>query len=205
MKHLALIITLFCSSVAFAELLNPVFPADVCLEGQDLSADDVDISGCPTIGELPEMFDGTEVEGLGNEIRLGAWELGQTAEGEYYKYGSLNSAGESQRVLYYGGGETEVDQLNITCWAKGYYRLRAILQNPPPAYVTLYNHGFQQSFFQFQTDLRNGNTGFQQVTSYMDHLVKWVTVITPDGVCDQTTYDEFEAYAIAELERRGLN
>jgi len=138
---------------------------------------------------------------------LGAWELGQTAEGDLYKYGTLSEPnGTEPRVLTYyeGDGSTVVNEGNVTCWAKGYYRLRKILQNPPADYVTLRGHNFQVRFFQFQTDLRNGPTGYTEISSYRDHLVKWVTRIEADGTCVQPTLGKFQTYLSAELIRRGL-
>lgn len=175
---------------------------DNCLDGQDLNAADVDISRCPVIPSAPNSAPfGT----TGQLIDLGAWEIGQTAEGEVYKYGDLSEAnGTSPRVLNYDGGTTVVNEGNITCWAKGYYRLRKILQNPPADYVKLRGAGFQVRFFQFQTDLRNGPTGFREITSYRDHLVKWVTRIETDGTCVQPTLAKFQTYLSAELVRRGL-
>ena len=138
-------------------------------------------------------------------IELGAWELGQTAEGQTYEYGSLFEPNVKEpRVLSYEGGSTVVNDGNITCWAKGYYRLKKILQDPPVDYVKLREHGFQVRFFQFQTDLRNGTTGFKEITSYMDHLVKWVTRIERDGTCVQPTSGKFQKYLTGELVRRGL-
>ena len=174
--------------------------ADSCLDGQDLNAEHVDISACPSIPNYPER---AEMAGRGM-VSLGAWELGTTSTGEYYKYGSLTSESEEPRKLVYGGGEAEVDDVNLSCWAAGYYRLRAILQNPPSEYVALVEAGFQSRFFQFQTDLRNGPTGFMQISSYMDHLVKWVTVVDEDGTCIEPTLEKFTNYAASELSRRGL-
>jgi len=175
--------------------------ADNCLGDQDMNAEDVDISRCPDLPEYPEP---ATLGDTRTQVRLGAWEIGTTAEGETYKYGSLSEPGTSPRVLSFGGGQTNVTEDNIVCWAKGYYRLRKMLQNPPADYLKLHAAGFQQSFFQFLTDLRNGRTGFQRVTSYQDHLVKWVTVIRTDGVCVQPTLARFEQYAAAELRRRGI-
>jgi hypothetical protein len=177
------------------------YTADNCLDGQDLAAADVDISHCPALPAAPEAAPLGET---GIMISTGAWELGQTAEGEVYKYGSLNEPGNEPRVLSYAGGTTTVNEGNITCWAKGYYRLRKVLQNPPADYITLRNAGFQVRFFQFQTDLRNGPTGFREITSYMDHLVKWVTRIEPDGTCVQPTTGKFQEYLTQELIDRGL-
>lgn len=172
------------------------FTADNCIDGQSLYAEDIDVSNCPEIPSDPNSV------ALGNTrkmIDLGAWEIGTTAEGETYKYGLLYG-----NVLSFDGGETTVNEDNITCWAKGYYRLRKILQNPPADYVKLHSAGFQVRFFQFQTDLRNGSTGYMQISSYMDHLVKWVTVIQEDGTCVQPTLRKFNAYLKAEIARRGL-
>jgi hypothetical protein len=179
-----------------------VSTADNCIDGQDLNAADVDISHCPVLPNDPASAAfGT----TGQTIDLGAWEIGQTAEGTTYKYGSLSQAvGSAPRILAFEGGTTTVNEGNITCWAKGYYRLRKILQNPPADYVKLHDHGFQFRFFQFQTDLRNGTTGFKEITSYMDHLVKWVTRIERDGTCTQPTSDKFQTYLTGEIVRRGL-
>ncbi len=179
-----------------------VFTEDNCLAGQDLNAADVDISHCPAIPAEPND---APLGNTGVMINLGAWELGQTAEGEAYKYGSLSEPnGSEPRTLSYEGGSSVVNDGNLVCWAKGYYRLRAILQNPPADYVKLRDHGFQVRFFQFQTDLRNGQTGFKEITSYMDHLVKWVTRIETDGTCTQPTTDKFQTYLTNELSRRGI-
>ena len=179
-----------------------VYTEDNCIDGQDLNAEDIDISHCPVLPNEPAS---AALGETGQTIDLGAWELGQTADGSVYKYGSLSDAnGTEPRILSYGGGSSVVNDGNIVCWAKGYYRLREILQNPPADYVKLRDHGFQVRFFQFQTDLRNGTTGFKQITSYMDHLVKWVTVIQSDGTCVQPTSGRFQDYLTAELARRGL-
>lgn len=172
-----------------------------CLAGQDPNAAEIDISTCAPIPEAPES---AVLGDSAQYISLGAWELGQTREGATYKYGYLSAAGDEPRVLEYDGGETEVDDVNLDCWAKGYYRLHQILQNPPESYVKLREAGFQGRFFQFQTDLRNGPTGFRRVSSYMDHLVKWVTLVRTDGACIVPSYDEFDVYAQRELARRGL-
>lgn len=174
---------------------------DDCLNGQDMDAADVDVSKCPAIPSLPE-----EAEMNGKAVSLGAWELGTTKDGDTYKYGSLSKPGTTPRTLKFmeGTGTTEVNDLNLECWAKGYYRLRKILQDPPAEYVALHKAGFQFRFFQFQTDLRNGATGFKSIASFQDHLVKWVTVISTKGVCQQPTLSKFRDYAKAELERRGL-
>lgn len=179
-----------------------VYTEDNCLDGQDLNVEDVDISKCPA---LPSEPTSVSLGRTGQTIDLGAWELGQTAEGEAYKYGTLSEVkGNQPRVLSFEGGSTTVNKDNLTCWAKGYYRLRKILQNPPEDYVILHDKGYQYRFFQFQTDLRNGPTGFKEITSYMDHLVKWVTRIEPNGTCVQPTTDKFQKYLKAELQRRGL-
>lgn len=178
------------------------FNEDNCIDDQDLNAADIDISNCPVLPNEPApAFLGQS----GQQINLGAWELGQTAEGEAYKYGELSEPnGAEPRVLFYEGGSSVVNDENITCWAKGYYRLRKILQNPPADYVKLRDAGFQVRFFQFQTDLRNGPTGFKEITSYMNHLVKWVTRIEPDGTCVQPTTGKFQKYLTGELKKRGL-
>ena len=183
---------------------NPskTYNEDNCLDGQSLNSADVDISKCPA---LPNEPNSAPLGSTGQKINLGAWELGQTAEGETYKYGDLSDAnGDKPRTLSYDTGSTEVNEGNIECWAKGYYRLRKILQNPPADYVKLRAAGFQVRFFQFQTDLRNGSTGFKEITSYMDHLVKWVTRIEADGTCVQPTTDKFQKYLTSELRKRGL-
>lgn len=181
----------------------PMLSPDNCLAEQSLDAEDVDISLCPPLPALPEAI---QLGTTRHEISLGAWELGQTAEGERYKYGSLSDSSDRPRLLTFYGEEafTTVSESNLSCWAKGYYRLRKILQDPPQDYLKLHAAGFQQRFFQFQTDLRNGPTGFRKISSYRDHLVKWVTVIDEDGVCQQPTLSQFQAYLTAELERRGL-
>ena len=97
-----------------------------------------------------------------------------------------------------------MDEANITCWAKGYYRLRKILQDPPADYVRLSEAGFQGSFFQFQTDKRKPGWGYPGISSYKDHLVKWVTIVESDGSCSPPTLQEFTDYAAAEVERRGI-
>lgn len=173
-----------------------------CLTGQDLNAADVDISTCPALPTYPaSAFFGD----TGDSVGLGAWELGQTAEGETYKYGGLSTDDEGVVTLSYGGGSTVVNEINLECWSKGYYRLRAILQDPPENYAALRDAGFQGAFFQFQTDLRNGGTGFRRISSYRDHLIKWVTLIDQDGVCDQPTLQEFVDYVDGELERRDIS
>ncbi len=170
---------------------------DRCLDGQDMDAADIDIKTCPA---LPDAPDDTP---MGKEtIGLGAWELGTTKDGDTYKYGSLT--GSNPRKLKFDGGLSAVDDKNVECWAKGYYRLRKMLQTPPAEYVALHKAGFQVRFFQFQTDLRNGPTGFKAIASFQDHLVKWVTVISKTGVCEQPTLSKFKAYAKSELEGRSL-
>jgi hypothetical protein len=174
-------------------------PEDRCLDGQDMDAADVDVSGCPAIPAIPaDALLGKK------KISLGAWEIGTTADGETYKYGTLSAPSTSPRVLSYDGGEVAVNAENLECWAKGYYRLRKILQDPPAEYVALHDAGFQYRFFQFQTDLRNGPTGYRQISSFQDHLVKWVTVVSASGACEQPTLTKFRNYAKAELEKRNL-
>jgi hypothetical protein len=172
---------------------------DNCLDGQDMDAADVDVKACPAIPSLPN-----DVKVGKEKYSLGAWELGTTSKGATYVYGSLSAPTSSPRTLTYEGGEVEVNDKNLECWAKGYYRLRKILQNPPAEYVTLRKAGFQYRFFQFQTDLRNGPTGYRGISSFQDHLVKWVTVISAQGVCQQPTLSKFREYAKSELTRRGL-
>lgn len=178
--------------------------ADTCLGGQSADLEDLDISKCPSLPTLPED---AQLGESGPEISLGAWELGQTAEGDVYKYGSLTEATDGLRNLEFYGedGSTAVNEGNLDCWAKGYYRLRQILQNPPENYLRLHAAGFQVRFFQFQTDLRNGTTGFKEIASYRDHLVKWVTVIEEDGTCVLPTLTKFKNYVEAELVRRELD
>jgi hypothetical protein len=180
-----------------------VYTADNCLGDQDMNLSDIDITNCPAIPSLPQEApfgtDATQV------IDLGAWELGTTSTGETYKYGSLSEPEIQPRVLKFDGeGSAAVNAENLSCWAKGYYRLRKILQDPPTEYISLRTAGFQVRFFQFQTDLRNGQTGFKEISSYRDHLVKWVTLIQEDGTCVQPTRGKFVDYAAAELRRRGL-
>lgn len=172
---------------------------DACLDGQDMDAADVDVKACPAIPEIPED---TKVNG--KKVSLGAWEIGTTADGDTYKYGTLSDPASLPRTLEFEGGSVKVDDKNLECWAKGYYRLRKILQNAPKEWVALRDAGFQYRFFQFQTDLRNGPTGYKQISSFQDHLVKWVTVLGKDGVCQQPTLSKFRAYAKGELEKRGL-
>ncbi len=172
---------------------------DRCLDGQDMDADDVDVSSCPPIPSIPAQAL------LGKEkVNLGAWEIGTTADGETYKYGSLSAPSTDPRILSYDGGSVAVNAENLECWAKGYYRLRKILQDPPAEYVALYKAGFQYRFFQFQTDLRNGSTGYRKISSFQDHLVKWVTVVSAKGVCEQPTLSKFREYAKGELDQRGI-
>jgi hypothetical protein len=182
---------------------GPPATADNCLDGQDMDAPDVDISKCPLLPSAP----GT-VKVAGKKVELGAWEIGTTADRKTYAYGSLSAPNTSPRVLNYAepapGGMVPVNDLNVECWAKGYYRLRKILQAPPPEWVALKDAGFQFRFFQFQTDLRNGPTGYKAISSFQDHLVKWVTVITKAGVCQQPTYTKFKNYAKNELTARML-
>ena len=177
-------------------------PEDRCLDGQDMDAADVDVSKCPAIPMAPESVpigkDGKD------EYELGAWEIGTTANGDTYKYGSLSAPGTNPRILKFDGGTVAVNDKNLECWAKGYYRLRKILQNPPAEYVALRKAKFQVRFFQFQSDLRNGPTGYKAISSFQDHLVKWVTVITKAGVCEQPTLTKFRDYAKGELTDRGL-
>ncbi len=174
--------------------------ADKCLDGQDMDADDVDIAACPAIPNIP-----ADVTVKGKKVSLGAWELGQTKDGEAYKYGTLSAPNESgERTLEYDGGSVAVNKENLECWAKGYYRLIKILQDPPAEWLALRDKGFQYRFFQFQTDLRNGPTGFKAISSFQDHLIKWVTVISKSGVCEQPTLSKFKSYAKSELTRRGI-
>lgn len=172
---------------------------DGCLDGQDMDAEDVDISLCPPIPNAP-----ASAPMNGKKIDLGAWEMGTLSNGETYKYGSLSAATTNPRMLKYDTGEIAVNDGNLTCWAKGYYRLRKMLQTPPAEYVALHAAGFQYRFFQFQSDLRNGATGYKAISSFEDHLVKWVTVIQKDGTCTQPTMAKFKDYAAKELKRRNL-
>lgn len=172
-------------------------PEDRCLDGQDMDGADIDIKACPALPDAPEeALMGKE------KIDLGAWEIGTTADGDTYKYGFFT--GSNPRKLKFDTGTVAVNDKNIECWAKGYYRLRKILQTPPAAYVALHKAGFQYRFFQFQSDLRNGSTGYKEISSFQDHLVKWVTVITAAGVCQQPTMSKFRAYAKDELKTRAL-
>ncbi len=204
LPKILLVMLLFLSFETIAQVEAPevVYTEDNCIDGQDLNSEDIDISHCPALPSEPASAALGKTDQI---IDLGAWELGQTAEGAAYKYGSLSEPnGAQHRVLSYEDGSTVMNEGNITCWAKGYYRLRKILQNPPADYVKLRDHGFQVRFFQFQTDLRNGPTGFKEITSYMDHLVKWVTRIQPDGTCVQPTSGKFQKYLTGELSRRGF-
>lgn len=178
-------------------------PEDRCLDGQDMDGADVDVSSCPAV---PAMPGSVPVPGSTKKetYSLGAWEIGTAANGATYVYGTLSAPGTNPRTLSYDGGTTQVNDKNLECWAKGYYRLRRILQDPPAEYLALKNAGFQYRFFQFQTDLRNGPTGYKQISSFQDHLVKWVTVITAQGVCEQPTLTKFRNYAKAELTKRGI-
>ena len=77
--------------------------------------------------------------------------------------------------------------------------------NEAEATQKLKDAGFQYRFFQFQTDLRNGPTGYKAISSFEDHLVKWVAVVDAQGVCTkQPTLAKFKAYAASELKRRNL-
>jgi hypothetical protein len=176
---------------------SSTLPEDRCLDGQDMDAADVDLKTCPALPDAPDSAM------MGKEtIDLGAWEIGTTADGDTYKYGFFT--GTNPRKLKFDTGTVAVNDKNIECWAKGYYRLRKMLQTPPAAYVALHKAHFQYRFFQFQTDMRNGATGFKEISSFQDHLVKWVTVITAAGVCQQPTMKQFRAYAQDELKTRGL-
>jgi hypothetical protein len=179
--------------------VDPNGSPDKCLDGQDMDAADVDVSKCPPIPSIP-----ADISSAGKKTSLGAWELGTSAEGENYVYGTLSDPASSPRTLTFDGGTTTVNKENLECWAKGYYRLRKILQAPPAEWVTLRDKGFQFRFFQFQTDLRNGPTGYKGISSFQDHLVKWVTVISTKGVCEQPTLTKFKTYAKSELTRRGI-
>lgn len=179
--------------------VNERLSADDCLDGQDMNAPDVDISRCPTLPSTPRS-----ARVRGGDVSLGAWELGTTSTGEHYKYGSISSNNAGEYRLNYESTSAAVNDENIQCWAKGYYRLRNYLKAPPREWLALRSAGFQGRFFQFQTDLRNGPTGFRRLTSYQNHLVKWVTVIDANGVCQQPTLDQFRDYAKSELDRRGL-
>lgn len=199
---LAVFLLLSLESRAQLNSSEVVFNEDNCIDGQDLNAEDIDISNCPALPNLPAA---APLGQTGQMISLGAWELGQTADGATYKYGELSEPNLTEpRVLSYEGGSSVVNDENLTCWAKGYYRLRKTLQNPPADYVKLREAGFQVRFFQFQTDLRNGPTGFKEIASYMNHLVKWVTRIEADGTCVQPTAEKFQKYLTGELTKRGL-
>jgi hypothetical protein len=176
--------------------------ADNCLDGQDMDAADIDVSACPEIPTIPD--DAPMAGNKKDMVSLGAWEIGTTKEGDTYVYGTLSKPGTTPRTLSFDGGKTEVNAENLECWAKGYYRLRKILQDPPAEYVALRKAGFQYRFFQFQTDLRNGPTGYKGLASFQDHLVKWVTVISKTGTCQQPTLSKFREYAAGELKTRGL-
>ena len=193
--------------LAQADMKPPMKDALSCLEGQSMDQEDVDIARCPPIPTLPEP---SQLGDTGIEISLGAWELGTTKEGLTYKYGSLTKpeadTGSNRRLSFYQEeASTEVLDSNTSCWAKGYYRLKNILQNPPQEYLRLHKAGYQVRFFQFQTDLRNGPTGFKSIASYRDHLIKWVTVIDESGNFIQPTMTKFKVYLEKELERRGLS
>jgi hypothetical protein len=177
-------------------------PEDRCLDGQDMNAADVDVKSCPAVPNSPA--DGPVGKEGKEKISLGAWEIGTTANGDTYKYGSLSAATTNPRILTFDTGTVAVNPQNLECWAKGYYRLRKILQDPPAEYMALRKAGFQYRFFQFQTDLRNGPTGYKTISSFQDHLVKWVTVISAQGVCQQPTLAKFKEYSASELKRRGL-
>ena len=217
-KCTVLVLSFALSSQAIAQE-QPVYTADNCLEGQDLSAADVDISDCPKVPAYPDSAPVNMGEGQTRTAGLGQWELEKTAEGATYVYGGLNDPDESPRTF---SKSEAADDVNIECWAKGYYRLRAILQNPPASYVKLSSQRDENGnrilgrFFQYQVDKRVGATGFAKgVRSYGDGLVKWVTIIKPTGendqdgnpiyTCDQTTYEEFDEYAKRELNRRGID
>jgi hypothetical protein len=174
-------------------------PEDRCLDGQDMDSPDVDISKCPAVPSIPADT------AMGKEtISTGAWEIGTTADGDTYKYGTLSAPTTNPRKLTFDTGSVAVNAENVECWGKSYYRLRKILQTAPAEYVALHKAGFQYRFFQFQSDLRNGPTGFKQITSFQDHLVKWVSVITAKGVCQLPTLTAFRTYAKGELTRRGI-
>lgn len=179
-------------------------PENSCLNGQDLNVVDVDITACPPIPNRPETAFG---------FSMGSWELGATSLGHFFKYSDLTEK-EGQpgvRFLTYYDDSQEgliyapVDQVNLNCWAKGYYRLRHYLKTPPAEYMALYSAGYQTRFFQFQEDLRSGQTVFNRITSYQDHLVKWVTLVKPNGTCVQPTLDDFKKYARCELKRRQIS
>jgi len=175
-------------------------PEDRCLDGQDLDGADVDISKCPALPSIPASVP----YGKTDSFDLGAWEIGETANGDTYKYGTLSAPSTNPRVLTFDTGSVPVNAMNVECWAKSYYRLRRILQDAPIEYLTLRKAGFQYRFFQFQSDLRNGPTGYREISSFEDHLVKWVSVISPDGVCQQPTLSKFKSYAAAELKKRNI-
>jgi hypothetical protein len=176
-----------------------VTTADKCLDGQDMDAADVDIAACPAIPAIPESM-----TVKGKKTDLGAWELGTTSDGATYKYGTLSAPTSNPRTLSFEGGSVAVNAENLECWSKGYHRLRKMLQDPPAEWIALRDAGFQYRFFQFQTDLRNGPTGFKTISSFQDHLIKWVTVISTKGVCEQPTLAKFKSYAKSELTKRGI-
>src|SRR5437868_8276506 len=90
---------LFAADVAYTE--------DNCIDGQDLNAADIDISHCPVLPTDPTTV---ALGTTGQVIDLGAWEIGQTAEGQAYKYGSLSEPnGAEPRVLTFEGGTTVVN------------------------------------------------------------------------------------------------
>ena len=69
-------------------------PEDRCLDGQDMDAADVDVSSCPAIPSIPaDALLGKK------KVSLGAWEIGTTAEGATYVYGTLSSPSTSPRGL----------------------------------------------------------------------------------------------------------
>jgi hypothetical protein len=179
-----------------------VWTADNCLDGQNMDALDVDISRCPALPQYPRPASLPS----GEQVSLGAWEIGTTSNGETYKYGGLSPAdGGPGMVITFEGGSAPVNDGNLKCWAKGYYRLRKILQDPPSEWMLLRGWGFQFRFFQFQTDMRNGATGYRKISSFQNHLVKWVTVISQTGECQQPTLTKFRDYAKSELTRRGID
>jgi hypothetical protein len=182
------------------DAVDEVDAAEHCLDGQDIDSSEVDISGCP---ELPRSPDSASLGIDGERVGLGAWELNMSNEGDTFVIGSIGEHDPDSDTWTFAG-RTQVDEANITCWAKGYYRLRKILQDPPADYVTLSEAGFQGSFFQFQTDKRKPGWGYPGISSYKDHLVKWVTIVEDDGSCSPPTLQEFKDYAAGEVARRGL-
>ena len=96
-------------------IVAAIFTENDCLGDQDLNQPNVDISNCPAIPEYPEDA---------YDYPLGAWELGQTREGEVYKYGDLTAADQNPRKLQYSGGETAVDQTNKRWQASDGHRSR---------------------------------------------------------------------------------